>query len=120
MNTALPRVIVAPITSNGQPLGCRPEVVLLASARGFYRIRCATWTKKGWLRSSGRLIWPCGTWWCWKCWRKQLEWKLSPYRILQKKLYSDYGDEMADEKILSWGHFTQKMTPVCKINQAAI
>jgi len=39
---------------------------------------------------------------------------------LQKKLYSDYGDEMADEKILSWGHFTQKMTPVCKINQAAI
>jgi len=29
MNTALPRVIVAPITSNGQPLGCRPEVVLV-------------------------------------------------------------------------------------------
>jgi len=28
MNTALPRVIVAPITSKGQPLGCRPEVVL--------------------------------------------------------------------------------------------
>ena len=26
MNTALPRVIVAPITSKGQPLGCRPEV----------------------------------------------------------------------------------------------
>ena len=28
MNMALPRVIVAPITSKGQPLGCRPEVVL--------------------------------------------------------------------------------------------
>jgi len=28
MNTALPRVIVAPITSKGQPLGCRPDVVL--------------------------------------------------------------------------------------------
>lgn len=28
MNAALPRVIVAPITSKGQPLGCRPEVVL--------------------------------------------------------------------------------------------
>lgn len=28
MNAALPRVIVAPITSAGQPLGCRPEVVL--------------------------------------------------------------------------------------------
>jgi mRNA interferase MazF len=27
MNHALPRVIVAPLTSKGQPLGCRPEVV---------------------------------------------------------------------------------------------
>lgn len=27
MNAALPRVIVAPLTSHGQPLGCRPEVV---------------------------------------------------------------------------------------------
>ena len=27
MNAALPRVIIAPITSAGQPLGCRPEVV---------------------------------------------------------------------------------------------
>jgi mRNA interferase MazF len=26
MNTALPRVIVAPLTSHGQPLGCRPQV----------------------------------------------------------------------------------------------
>ena len=26
MNAALPRVIVAPITSKGQALGCRPEV----------------------------------------------------------------------------------------------
>ncbi|WP_163558906.1 type II toxin-antitoxin system PemK/MazF family toxin [Halomonas sp. NO4] len=26
MNAALPRVIVAPVTSKGQPLGCRPEV----------------------------------------------------------------------------------------------
>lgn len=25
MNAALPRVIIAPITSKGQPLGCRPE-----------------------------------------------------------------------------------------------
>lgn len=28
MNNALPRVIVAPITSKGQPLGCRPETTL--------------------------------------------------------------------------------------------
>lgn len=28
MNAALPRVIVAPITSKGQPLGCRPELTL--------------------------------------------------------------------------------------------
>ena len=27
MNRALPRVIVAPLTSRGQPLGCRPEVL---------------------------------------------------------------------------------------------
>jgi len=27
MNTILPRVIVAPLTSKGQPLGCRPELV---------------------------------------------------------------------------------------------
>ena len=26
MNAVLPRVIVAPLTSRGQPLGCRPEV----------------------------------------------------------------------------------------------
>lgn len=26
MNAVLPRVIIAPITSKGQPLGCRPEV----------------------------------------------------------------------------------------------
>ena len=26
MNAALPRIIVAPITSKGQPLGCRPEL----------------------------------------------------------------------------------------------
>ena len=26
MNTALPRVIIAPLTSKGQPLGCRPEL----------------------------------------------------------------------------------------------
>jgi len=27
MNGVLPRVIIAPITSKGQPLGCRPEVI---------------------------------------------------------------------------------------------
>lgn len=28
MNASLPRVLVAPVTSKGQPLGCRPEVEL--------------------------------------------------------------------------------------------
>lgn len=28
MNAVLPRVIVAPLTSKGQPLGCRPEITL--------------------------------------------------------------------------------------------
>ena len=27
MNAALPRVIIAPLTSQGQPLGCRPELM---------------------------------------------------------------------------------------------
>lgn len=27
MNAVLPRVIVAPLTSKGQPLGCRPQVI---------------------------------------------------------------------------------------------
>jgi len=26
MNQALPRVIIAPLTSKGQPLGCRPQI----------------------------------------------------------------------------------------------
>jgi mRNA interferase MazF len=26
LNDALPRVIIAPLTSRGQPLGCRPEI----------------------------------------------------------------------------------------------
>ena len=29
MNAILPRVIIAPITSKGQALGCRPEVLLM-------------------------------------------------------------------------------------------
>ena len=28
MNAVLPRVIIAPLTSKGQPLGCRPEVTV--------------------------------------------------------------------------------------------
>ena len=27
LNKVLPRVIIAPLTSKGQPLGCRPEIV---------------------------------------------------------------------------------------------
>lgn len=42
MNEALPRVIVAPITSKGQPLGCRPEVSLEGRAARILldQIRC--------------------------------------------------------------------------------
>lgn len=42
MNAALPRVIVAPITSKGQALGCRPELVFNGkSARVLLdQIRC--------------------------------------------------------------------------------
>ena len=49
MNAVLPRVIIAPITSKGQPLGCRPEVnvggksgrVLLDQIRCVDKIRLA-------------------------------------------------------------------------------
>lgn len=42
MNAALPRVIVAPITSKGQPMGCRPELVFNGNqARALLdQIRC--------------------------------------------------------------------------------
>lgn len=47
MNAALPRVIVAPITSKGQPLGCRPELVFNGnSARVLLdQIRCVDKTR---------------------------------------------------------------------------
>jgi mRNA interferase MazF len=32
MNAALPRVLIAPITSKGQAMACRPEVVLQGKA----------------------------------------------------------------------------------------
>ena len=42
LNAALPRVIIAPITSAGQPLGCRPEVVFQNKAARILldQIRC--------------------------------------------------------------------------------
>ena len=47
MNSILPRVIVAPLTSKGQPLGCRPEVhfqrkrarILLDQLRSIDKVR---------------------------------------------------------------------------------
>lgn len=47
MNDALPRILVAPITSKGQPLGCRPETqfkgkqarILLDQIRSIDKIR---------------------------------------------------------------------------------
>jgi mRNA interferase MazF len=47
MNQSLPRVLVAPITSKGQPLGCRPEIIL-AGKRGrilLDQIRCVDKTR---------------------------------------------------------------------------
>jgi len=42
MNAVLPRVIVAPLTSAGQPLGCRPEVMFNGKAARVLldQIRC--------------------------------------------------------------------------------
>ena len=42
MNVVLPRVIVAPITSKGQSLGCRPEVIFAGKTARILldQIRC--------------------------------------------------------------------------------
>jgi len=42
MNAALPRVIIAPITSAGQPMGCRPEVLFQNKAARILldQVRC--------------------------------------------------------------------------------
>jgi mRNA interferase MazF len=49
MNDALPRVIIAPITSAGQPLGCRPEVKLKGKAARILldQLRCVDKARLG-------------------------------------------------------------------------
>jgi mRNA interferase MazF len=49
LNAALPRVIIAPITSAGQPLGCRPEVVFQNKAARILldQIRCVDKARLG-------------------------------------------------------------------------
>lgn len=49
MNAALPRVIVAPLTSAGQPLGCRPEVVFQKMAARILldQLRCVDKARLG-------------------------------------------------------------------------
>jgi len=55
MNAALPRVILAPITSAGRPLGCRPEVTFAGkSARILLdQIRCVDEVRLG--KKMGRI-----------------------------------------------------------------
>ena len=55
MNNALPRVIIAPLTSAGQPMGCRPEVVFQRkSARILLdQLRCVDKARLG--KRMGRL-----------------------------------------------------------------
>lgn len=47
MNVVLPRVIVAPITSKGQSLGCRPEVIFEGKTARILldQIRCVDKTR---------------------------------------------------------------------------
>ncbi len=49
MNAALPRVIVAPITSRGQALGCRPELVFQGKHARILldQVRCIDKTRLG-------------------------------------------------------------------------
>ncbi len=49
LNAALPRVIIAPITSAGQRLGCRPEVVFQEKAARILldQLRCVDKSRLG-------------------------------------------------------------------------
>ena len=49
LNAALPLVIIAPITSAGQPMGCRPEVVFQNKAARILldQIRCVDKARLG-------------------------------------------------------------------------
>lgn len=49
MNSVLPRVLVAPITSAGRPMGCRPEVIFVGkNARILLdQVRCVDKTRLG-------------------------------------------------------------------------
>ena len=61
MNAALPRVIVAPITSRGQALGCRPEVFFNGKMSASSWTNCGVWTSQGWEASLERLMSLFGT-----------------------------------------------------------
>lgn len=49
MNAALPRVLIAPLTSAGQPMGCRPEVIFQKKAARILldQIRCVDKVRLG-------------------------------------------------------------------------
>ena len=49
MNAALPRVIIAPLTSAGQPMGCRPEVAFQKKAARILldQVRCVDKVRLG-------------------------------------------------------------------------
>ena len=49
MNAVLPRVIVAPLTSKGQPLGCRPQVQFAGRAARILldQLRCVDKARLG-------------------------------------------------------------------------
>jgi len=55
MNAALPRVIIAPITSAGRPMGCRPEVVFQKKAARILldQLRCVDVLRLG--KKMGRI-----------------------------------------------------------------
>ena len=73
MNAVLPRVIVAPIASKGQALGCRPEVSSMANRHEFYWIRFAALTRSGYLENWMKSTKHCGTVCCCKCLDKHKE-----------------------------------------------
>lgn len=61
MNRALPRVIVAPITSKGQALGCRPQINLKGKRGCVCSTGSAASTKPGWQANLKHLISRFGT-----------------------------------------------------------
>lgn len=70
LNAALPRVIIAPLTSKGQPLGCHPKVKFKGKSASSCSINCVQWTNAALPEKWEQLTWRSGIRFCLKCWHR--------------------------------------------------